>query len=102
MPFVKANMEEEAKKLQTLMDSDPVVKKHIEEWDEEYEFRKKLAAARRETGLTQKEIGMLSGLNYRAISRVESSSDVSPNLKTVIKYLNALGYKLEIIKVVSQ
>ena len=101
MPFVTANQEEEAKKLQALMDSDPEVKQHIEEWNKEYEFRKKLAYARKQTGLTQKEVEKISGLDQRAISRMEVNKDTSPSLKTLIKYLNALGYELDIIKATS-
>jgi len=101
MPFLKADVEEEAKKLQTMIDSDPETKKHIEEFDREYEFRKKLVFARKEAGLTQKELGMLSGLDYRAVSRAESDSNVSPNLKTLVKYLNAIGYELDIVKAIT-
>ena len=98
MPFVKANREEEAKKLRTLMDSDPEVRQHIEDWDKEYAFRKKLALARKEAGLTQKEVEQHSGLDQRAVSRMESDKDTSPSLKTLIKYLDAMGYRLEIVK----
>ena len=98
MPFVKANRAEEAEKLKSLIESDPEVRQHIEEWDKEYAFRKKLAAVRKDAGLTQKEIEALSGLDQRAISRMESAKEISPNLKTLIKYLNALGYDLDITK----
>ena len=100
MPFVKANREEEAKRLQSLMDSSPEVRKHIEDWDKEYEFRKKLALARKEAGLTQKEVEQRSGLDQRAVSRMESDKDTSPSLKTLIRYLDAMGYRLEIVKAV--
>jgi len=58
----------------------------------------KLTAARKESGLTQAELSKISGLNQRAISRIESNSDVSPTLKTLIKYINALGFDLELVK----
>jgi len=99
MPFVKANRQEEARKLQSLIDSDPKVKLHIEEWDKEYAFRKKLALTRKEAGVTQKEVEQLSGLDQRAVSRMESDKENSPSLKTLIKYLSALGYELDIVKV---
>ena len=98
MSFTLANKEEEAKKLQSLMDSNPEVKQHIDAWDEGYEFRKKIVLARKNAGLTQKDIERLSGLDQRAVSRIEADNDTIPNIKTVIKYLNALGYKLDIIK----
>ena len=85
-------------KIKELTDSDAELQQFSEEWNNEYEFRKKLVLARKAAGLTQKELGELSGLDYRAISRAESSADISPNLKTLIKYLNALGYQLDIVK----
>jgi len=98
MPFIKANREEESKKLQALIDSDSEVKQHIEDWDKEYAFRKKIALARKEAGFTQKEVERISGLDQRAVSRMESDKDNSPSLKTLIKYLSALGYELDIVK----
>ena len=51
MPFVQANREEEAKKLQNFIDSNPGVRQHMEDWDKEYAFRKKMALARKQAGL---------------------------------------------------
>ena len=96
--FVVANMEEESKKLQALLEADPELKKLDEEWQHEYEFRRKLIQARKEADMSPKVIGMMSGLNQRAIGRVEANSDVSPNLRTIVKYLNAIGYRLDIVK----
>ena len=98
MPFVEADMEQEAMELQAMIDSNPEVKKHIEEFDKEYEFRKKLVLARKEAGLTQKELENLSGLDQRAISRMEADDKISPSVKTIMKYLGALGYELDIVK----
>jgi len=97
MPFVKANITEEKKMIQELIDSDPELKKHNDEWNKEYEFRKKLVLARKQSGLTQKEVSMITGLDQRAISRAEVDSEVSPNIKTIIKYIDALGFQLDII-----
>lgn len=99
MPSTVADMQKEEKRMQALIDSDPEVAKFADEWDKEYEFRKKLVLARKEAGLTQKDLGVLSGLDYRAVSRAETSEDVSPSLKTLIRYLSALGYQLDIVKV---
>jgi len=98
--FAVADMEKEAEILKELM-QDPEVKTHMDEWEQEYQIRKKLRQAREEAGITQKEVGMLSGLDQRAISRVETNTNVSTNLKTIVKYLNAIGYELEIKKVAS-
>ena len=98
MPFVKSNPEQEEKILNELME-DPEVRQHIDELDKEAEFRQKLAQARKEAGIHQKTIGMLSGLDQRAISRVETNNAISPNLRTLVKYVNAIGYELDLKKV---
>jgi len=92
------NLEELEKQKQELINSDPELKKFDEEWEQEYQIRKKLRMAREEAGINQKILGMKSGLNHRAISRVETNTNVSPSLKTVVKYLNAIGYKLDVVK----
>ena len=98
MPFVPSDPALEEGILEELM-QDPEVKQHLEYLDREAEFRSKLVSARKEAGFQQKTIGMLSGLDQRAISRVESSKAVSPNLRTLLKYVGALGYELDIKKV---
>ena len=100
MPFVVADMQAEKVKLQQLIDSDPALKTAADEWDKEYEFRKKMVLARKEAGLTQKELEQVSGLDQRTISRMEVDEKISPSVKTLRKYLNALGYELDIVKAV--
>jgi DNA-binding XRE family transcriptional regulator len=100
--FVKADMEAEARKMQKMIDADPELKQFANELDSEFELREKMTQARKAAGLTQKQLSMLSGLNRQAISRAESDSDISPNLRTLVKYLNALGYKLDVVKIASK
>ena len=100
MPFVPSDPALEEGILNELM-QDPEVRQHVEYLDREAEFRRKLVRARKEAGLQQKTIGMLTGLDQRAISRVESSKAVSPNLKTLLKYLGAIGYELDIKKAIN-
>ena len=50
MPGTVANMAEEEKRMQFLIDSDPEIAQFVEEWDREYEFRKKLVLARKGLG----------------------------------------------------
>ena len=100
MPFVPSDPALEEGILEELM-QDPEVRQHVEYLDREAEFRRKLVRARKEAGLQQKTIGMLTGLDQRAISRVESSKAVSPNLKTLLKYLGAIGYELDIKKAIN-
>jgi len=93
-----ANREEEAAKIQALINSDPELKEDALEFEIEYEFRKKMVLARKEAGLTQKELEQLSGLDQRTISHIEVGEKISPSVKTLIKYLSAMGYKLDIVK----
>ena len=97
MPFVKSNPEQEEKIFEELME-DPEVKQHIAELDKEFEFRQRLVQARKDAGIHQKTIGMLTGLDQRAISRVETNKAISPNLRTLVKYVNAIGYELDLRK----
>ena len=100
--FVKADMDAERKKMQEMIDNDPEIAQFASELDAEFELREKMTQARREAGLTQKQLSMVSGLNRQAISRAESDSDISPNLRTLVKYLNAIGYKLDVVKAATE
>ena len=51
--------------------------------------------ARRERGLSQRELGMLSGVKQPIIARMEKGTAV-PNLNTVLKVLAPLGKTLYI------
>ena len=98
MKCVVTDTTEERKMLQELIECDPEAKKAVEEFDKEYEFRKKLVLAREAAGLTQKELEKLSELDQRTISRIETNKEISPSIKTLMRYLNALGYELDIVK----
>ena len=54
-----------------------------------------LIAARKEKGLTQRELEELSGVKQPIIARMESGSSI-PNLSTVLKVLAPLGKTLYI------
>jgi len=101
MPFIQSNPEQEEKILDELME-DPEVRLHIAELDKESKFRKRLVQARKDAGLHQKAMGMLTGLDQRAISRIETNKAISPNLRTLVKYVNALGYELDLKKVTTE
>lgn len=100
MPFIEANIKEERKMLNKMIVTDPEVKAYIDDFDKEFEFRKKLVIARQEAGLTQKELQDISGLDQRAISRMETDEKISPSIKTLMRYLGAMGYQLDIVKAV--
>ena len=98
MPGIAIERGRNAMKIQALIDSEPELRQAAEEFNAEYELRKKLVLARKEANLTQKELEQLSGLDQRTISRLEVDGKISPSVKTLMKYLNALGYELDIVK----
>ena len=99
MPFVAVDREKNKQEIEKLLSENPELQAESDEFRKEYEFRKKLVLARKEAGLTQKEIEAKTGLAQRAISRLEGDTETSPSVKTLRKYLNALGYELDIVKV---
>jgi len=98
VPGLAANREKEAIVIQTLMASNIELKEAAEEFEKEYQLRKKMVLARKEAGLTQKELEQISGLDQRTISRMEVDEKISPSVKTLMRYLGALGYELDIVK----
>lgn len=53
-----------------------------------------LADLRKTRHLTQKEMSMVTGLSVQCISDIESNSSGNPTLKSIIKYLDCLGYEI--------
>ena len=56
-----------------------------------------IADAREESGLTQKQLSELCGVKQPVIARLESAVH-SPQISSIIKILNPLGYTLTIVK----
>lgn len=52
--------------------------------------------ARKSKQITQAEISKKSGLTQSVISRVENGTH-SPTMQTMIKYLHAIGYTLQVV-----
>lgn len=105
MPFVVIDPIEEAKELQEVFKHDTETKKlfkHYEEahtetkrlQEEELELRRQLVEIRKKNNITQKELQKKTGLSQQAISRIEVGKDVSPSLKSLLKYADAIGCKL--------
>lgn len=44
--------------------------------------------------LTQKEVSDLTGLSVQCISDIESTTGGNPTLKSIIKFLDCLGYEI--------
>lgn len=56
--------------------------------------RMELSELRRRAKLTQKEMSDLTGLSTQCISDIESEKGGNPTLKSIMKYLEPLGYEL--------
>jgi len=99
LPFINVTdiIDDEEKQVQEDMRTDPEVKDAIEKFESECEFRRKMIDARKASGLTQKQLEQTSGLKQQAISRMERDTANSPSISTLIKYLDCIGYKLDIV-----
>lgn len=53
-----------------------------------------LVGLRKMKRLTQKEISEATGLSVQCISDIESEDGGNPTLKSMIKYLDCLGYEM--------
>jgi len=97
MPMVnttKIILNDEAGEMKEILEKNPKAKETYEEFDAECNLRRELANARKEQDITQKELCERTGLIQQAISRIEKDNDISPSLKNLIKYVNAIGYEL--------
>lgn len=62
----------------------------------EIELIGKMVEAREERGLSQRDLAELSGLKQPAIARLESMK-TTPQIDTLFKILNPLGYTISIV-----
>jgi len=53
-----------------------------------------LADLRKYKHLTQKEVASMTGLSIQCISDIENSGSGNPTLKSLIKYLECMGYEI--------
>ena len=53
-----------------------------------------LGTLRRVKRLTQKEVSQLTGLSIQCISDIENETSGNPTLKSIVKYLDCLGYEM--------
>ena len=73
-------------------------KEKIRESDLRVSLINSIIEARREKGITQKELEKLSGVKQPHIARIECG-DTSPQINTVIKLLVPLGKTLKIVPI---
>ena len=99
MPFVDVTeivMNEEVNELEAAYNSNPKVRAAIDQFDNECRLRRELVEARKRKNMTQTEIQELTGLTQQVISRIETNTDISPSLKNLMIYANAIGYELSL------
>ena len=53
-----------------------------------------LGELRRTARITQKDMSRLSGLSTQCISDIESENSGNPTFKSIVKYLDVLGYEI--------
>jgi len=62
----------------------------------EYSFVREMLAARIKSNLTQEEVAKSMGTTKSAVSRLESAGKHVPSLRTLKKYAEAVGCRLEV------
>lgn len=92
----KRETDKEKQILQELIAGNPSIKKQHELFVEEMNFKQMLIDARKSMELTQKQVSEKSGLSQQAVSRLEKGH--GGTIETVIRYLHAMGFVLELKK----
>lgn len=65
--------------------------------EQEYDFVMQMVKIRQDKNISQKQIEKMTGISQANVARFEKNTH-SSSLSTVIKILNALGYKLALKK----
>lgn len=74
---------------------DPLVKAEYDALEDEFALAAQLIQARSARGLTQAQVAQRMGSRQSVIARLEASKGL-PNIKTLHRYAQAVGYKLNI------
>jgi len=99
MPMVNVTeivLKDEAKELKEILSTNTKAKAAYDQFEAECKLRRELAYARKQRNITQTELQERTGLTQQVISRIEKDHDISPSLKNLIKYVNAIGYELRL------
>lgn len=97
MPFIDSTdiiLTQEKKELDEAYKNNPKVKLAIDQFEAECNLRSELIKARKEKNLSQIQLQKLTGLTQQSISRIETNPEISPSLKSLIRYVDAIGYEL--------
>ena len=98
MPFKKTNKNLLKEEINTLTNNNNYLKETHEDFLREIELKELLINARNKEKYTQVELSNKTGLSQQAISRLERGVEKS-NVKTLLRYLYGIGYKIEIKKI---
>ena len=84
-----------------LNDNERVSAAEREKINFEIELIGKIVEAREEKGLSQRDLSEISGVKQPAIARMESMRS-TPQIDTLFKVLNPLGYTLSIVPITQE
>ena len=87
-------LNEELAEIKDIIERNPNAKEAYEQFEAECKLRRELADARKQQNIAQKELKERTGLTQQAISRIENDHEISPSLRNIMKYVNAIGYEL--------
>lgn len=75
--------------------ADPELRREYEALENEFAIKQAILDARKQSGLTQKELSLASGIPQADISRLENGTG-NPSLRTLKKLANGLNMDLRI------
>ena len=83
--------------VETALGENPGIKAEYDRLEPEFELLNTLLSARKKVGMTQLEVANAMGVKRPSVARLESANPKhSPSVKTLRKYAEAVGCKLEI------
>jgi ribosome-binding protein aMBF1 (putative translation factor) len=83
------------RKLKSEWMKDPAFRAEYERLKPEYELALALIKARERAGLTQAEVAKRMGTTQSVVARIESAHN-PPNLRTLERYAEAVGRRIEV------
>lgn len=89
-------MDEDAELLND--DSEIIIPNETEEFISKRLSKMELSLLRKSKGISQKEMSKVSGLSTQCISDIENPNGGNPTLKSLVRYLECLGYEISFKK----
>ena len=71
-----------------------IIQDPLEEYISKRLTKMELGSLRKSRGMTQKDLSILTGLSVQCISDIENENSGNPTLRSMIKYLDCLGYEI--------